>query len=303
MSNSTLVNYTKISPHRTVGNWKKTKFTIHHMAGINTVEGCGDIFQTREASANYGVDANGRVGMYVEEKDRAWSTANPSNDKISINIEVANDEVGGDWHVSDKAIETLIKLMAECAKRNGIKELVYDGTKNGNVTTHDMFMATACPGAYLKSKIPYIVEEVNKQLYAEEKEEPTPTATTYKVGDAVTINGVYTSSTSTEKLNPLRTSGKITRIVQGANPYLLEDDKGVIGWINENVIVKKSVSLEIKVSDKVQVTKKVDWYGTSLAVSGTYDVIEVTGDRVVIGKGKAVTCAIHKNNLKKVNYN
>lgn len=295
MSNSTLINYIKISPHKTVGNFKKIKFTIHHMAGINTVKGCGDIFQTRKASANYGVDANGDIGLYVEEKDRAWSTTNYDNDCKSINIEVANDKVGGDWHVSDKAIETLIKLMVECAKRNGIDKLVYDGTRNGNVTTHDMFMATACPGAYLKSKIPYIVAEVNKQLSEDTKEE---IVSKYNIGDTVKINGVYLSSNSTEKLNPSITVGKITAVLSGVkNPYLLDD--GYIGWVNNDVIVGLS-SDEIKVGDKVQVTKKVDWYGTSLAVSGTYDVIEVSGDRVVIGKGKAVTCAIHKNNIKKV---
>lgn len=173
MSNSKLVTYTKISPHRTVGNFKKTKFTIHHMAGILTVEQCGNVFQNREASTNYGVDAYGHIGMYVEEKDRAWATANYDNDCQSINIEVAND--GGastNWHVSDKAIATLIELMAECAKRNGINKLVYDGTKNGNVTTHDMFMATTCPGGYLKSKIPYIVAEVNMRLMSKEPKPP-----------------------------------------------------------------------------------------------------------------------------------
>lgn len=305
MSNSNLVTYTKISPHKTTGNFKKKKFTIHHMAGILTVEQCGNVFQNREASTNYGVDVYGHIGMYVEEKDRAWATANYENDCQSINIEVAND--GGastNWHVSDKAIETLIKLMVECAKRNGIDELVYDGTKNGNVTTHDMFMATTCPGPYLKSKIPYIVAEVNKHLMAKEPKPPQEEkeAASYKIGDIVKINGVYTSSTSTEKLNPLRTSGKITAILTGKrNPYLLDD--GNLGWVNDACIVSTTKADDsIKVGDKVEVTKKVDYYGTSLAVSGIYDVIEVSGERIVIGKGSAVTCAIHKNNLKKVNY-
>jgi hypothetical protein len=297
MSNSNLVNYTLISPHKTVGNFKKKKFTIHHMAGVLTVEQCGKVFQSREASTNYGVDANGRIGMYVEEKDRAWATANYNNDCQSINIEVANDKTGGDWHVSDKAIETLIKLMVECAKRNGIDKLVYDGTKNGNVTTHDMFVATQCPGAYLKSKIPYIVAEVNKQLTNEEPKKEI--VSKYKIGDKVRINGVYRSSNSTEKLNPLRYSGTITAILTGTrNPYLLDD--GNLGWVNNDCIVSTKVDESIKVGDKVIVTKPVDWYGTSLAVSGTYDVIEVSGSRIVIGKGKAVTCAIHKDNLKKV---
>lgn len=60
----------------------------------------------------------------------------------------------------------------------------------------------------------------------------------YKIGDSVIINGVYISSTSEEKLKPLITEGKITKIIKGArNPYLLENGK--IGWINEDVIVEK----------------------------------------------------------------
>jgi len=58
----------------------------------------------------------------------------------------------------------------------------------------------------------------------------------YSINDIVKINGVYVSSTSEEKLTPLVTEGKITRIVKNAkNPYLLED--GLIGWVNEENIV------------------------------------------------------------------
>jgi len=58
----------------------------------------------------------------------------------------------------------------------------------------------------------------------------------YKIGDVVTINGVYVSSTSTEKLKPLINKGTITRVIEGArNPYLL--DNGNIGWVNDECIV------------------------------------------------------------------
>ena len=73
MSNSPLVNYTKISPNSTKPRRKPiSKITIHHMAGNLSVETCGDVFasEKREASSNYGVGSDGRVGMYVEEKNR-----------------------------------------------------------------------------------------------------------------------------------------------------------------------------------------------------------------------------------------
>lgn len=59
-------------------------------------------------------------------------------------------------------------------------------------------------------------------------------------------------------------------------------------------------SSSINVGDTVQVTNPVDVNGTRLGVSGNYSVMEVNGDRVVIGRGGAVTAAMNKNNLRKV---
>lgn len=59
----------------------------------------------------------------------------------------------------------------------------------------------------------------------------------YKIGDVVNINGVYVSSTSTTKLKPAKTKGKITKIVEARNPYLLEN--GNIGWVNDDCITSK----------------------------------------------------------------
>jgi len=146
------------------GGAKICKITIHHMAGNLSIETCGSVFQTREASANYGIGSDGRIGCYVYEENRAWSTANYTNDKQAINIELAND--GGaetNWHVSDIAIEKCIDLCVDICQRYGFS-LVYDETPNGSLTRHNMFMATTCPGGYLQSKFPYIAQEVNKRL-------------------------------------------------------------------------------------------------------------------------------------------
>lgn len=168
MSNSSLVNYTAISPNSSnPRNNKIKKITIHHMAGNLSVETCGRVFNSknRQASSNYGIGSDGRVGMYVEEKNRAWTSSSPSNDNQAITIEVAND--GGantNWHVSDKALAKLIDLCVDICKRNGIASLNYTGDANGNLTRHNMFANTTCPGPYLQSKFPYIASEVNKRL-------------------------------------------------------------------------------------------------------------------------------------------
>lgn len=167
MSNSPLVHYTRISPNSSNPRNKPiTKITIHHVAGNLTVEQVGNIFAplARRASSNYGVDGRGRIGMYVEEKNRSWCTSNRENDHQAITIEVSNSGGGPNWPVSDVALAKTVDLCVDICKRNGIKELSYTGDKHGNLTRHNMFAATACPGPYLQSKFPYIAAEVNRRL-------------------------------------------------------------------------------------------------------------------------------------------
>ena len=110
----------------------------------------------------------------------------------------------------------------------------------------------------MSSKFPYIAEEVNKRLG---KTEPTPVPTiTYNVGDLVTINGVYVSSTSTNKLVPAITKGRITRVLSGTrNPYLLEN--GNIGWVNDGCIIGK---------ESVNTKTVVNCYWLNLRITSSY---------------------------------
>lgn len=231
-SNLVQVNVPAYSGNYTKGrNGKKIEaITIHHMAGILTAEQCGKIFQQvgRQGSSHYGIGNDGKIGQYVDESNTAWTNSNFDSNCKSVTIETSNCEIGGNWKVSDSALNSLIKLVADIGKRNNLGTLV----KGKNVTWHSMFTSTTCPGAYLLSKMDYIVSEANKI----NAPKTTTTNTERKVGDVVTINGVYVSSDSTNKLSPARTTGSITKIVKGArNPYLL--DKGYLGWINEGCIV------------------------------------------------------------------
>lgn len=170
MSNSSLVSYTKLSPNCDhPRNHAIDKITIHHMAGDLSVETCGNLFAkpSYEASSNYGIGSDGRVGLYVDEGDRAWASASPSNDNRAVNIEVANDATGGDWPVSDAAYRKLIDLCVDICQRNGIKALNYTGGADGNLTEHRMFTATVCPGPYLHKRMGRIAAEVNSRLSAQ----------------------------------------------------------------------------------------------------------------------------------------
>lgn len=180
MSNSSLVSYTRISPNRTSPrNHKIDTITIHCVVGQLSVESIGDIFapSSRLASSNYGIGADGRIGMYVEEKDRSWCSSSASNDNRAITIEVASD-ISHPNAVNDKAYKSLINLLVDICKRNNIEKLLWEGDKSligqvskQNMTVHRWFTTKSCPGDYLYYKHGEIAMEVNKRLIPDKKEE------------------------------------------------------------------------------------------------------------------------------------
>lgn len=217
-SNSSLVEYIKISPKRTKNrNHVIDTISIHCTGGRSTVESLGNLFQTKEASSNYGIGYDGRVGMYVEEKDRSWCSSNAKNDHRAVTIEVAC-EPEDPYKVSDKVLSVLIDLVADICKRNNIKELKWKADKSligqidkQNMTVHRWFYPKECPGDYLYSKHYYIANEVNKKLGVPSvndvvNNESTTTSSAVgskdnlglKVGDEVTLvaGATYTSGKS-----------------------------------------------------------------------------------------------------------
>ena len=176
MSNSSLVNYTRLSPNYYYGrNHKIDTITIHCVVGQCSVETLGSIFSSssREASSNYGVGYDGRIGMYVEEKNASWCSSSYSNDNRAITIEVASNTYDPYW-VNDKAYNATIELVADICKRNKIKKLVWSTNKNTrvnhlngcNMTVHRDFANKSCPGDYLYGKMSDIAKKVNKKLGA-----------------------------------------------------------------------------------------------------------------------------------------
>ena len=339
----------------------------------------------------------------------------------TISIEICYSKSGGDrFH---KAEENAAELTAILMKKYGWGT---DKIGTKTINTHQYRSGKYCPHRTLDEGIDRFWNMV-REKYAtitgtEYNPQPeTPSTSGRKVGDVVTINGIYTSSTSTTKLNPARNSGTITKIVSARNPYLL--DYGNLGWTNDSCITSSSgssssssssgksldqvaqevingqwgngndrksrlqaagynysevqnrvneiltgksssssssssksidtladeviagkwgsgadrknrlqaagydynavqarvneklgvkssgsssssSSSSIKVGDRVKVKSGAkDYNGTGLAssvYSNTYNVIQINGNRVVIGKGSAVTAAVNKNNLYKV---
>lgn len=152
------------------GNWQKIGITPHHMAGVVSAADCARSHANgdREASAQYYIGPDGDIVQGVAEKDRAWTSASYSNDCSHVTIEVSNSETGGDWPISQASWNALVDLCVDICQRNGIEELTWTGDTSGNLTTHDMFAATNCPGPYLKSRMGQLADEVNARLNGEE---------------------------------------------------------------------------------------------------------------------------------------
>ena len=188
-TNSSLINYTCLSPNYSKGRNTINRITIHHMAGNLSVERCGQVFanKSRQASSNYGIGTDGRIGLYVKEENRAWTSSNAVNDRMAVTIEVANTTKGVSnktWEISDQAYKSLINLCVDICKRYGykavlsidslVKGTIAQKTKIANeykapqgvliLTQHNYFNATACPGDYIKKKWNNIVSDINKAL-------------------------------------------------------------------------------------------------------------------------------------------
>ena len=178
MSNSNLAKYIHV-----VGNYSGrqgngvSRIIIHHMAGNLSLETLGNVMESRQSSATYGIDVNGNIGRYVDEAYRPWTSSSWEADKCAVTIEVANNSGAPDWTVSDASMNALIELCADICKRNGIPRLNYTGDKSGNLHMHKWYAATACPGPYLGSKFPYIAAEVNKRLNGSATTAPSNPAT------------------------------------------------------------------------------------------------------------------------------
>lgn len=213
MSNSSLVKYTKISPNKTSPrDHAIDTITIHCVVGQVSVERLGEIFAptSKKASANYGIGSDGRVGMYVEEKDRSWCSSNADNDNRAITIECASDSKYP-YAINDAVYKTLIELCADICKRNNIKELKWKADKSligqvdkQNMTVHRWFAKKSCPGQYIYERLGQIAEEVNKKLKASE------VTVLYRVQTGAFLNKSYADA----MLAKVKAAGFSTYMVQ-----------------------------------------------------------------------------------------
>lgn len=299
MSNSPLVDYTRISPNKnSPRNHKIDTITIHCVVGQCTAETLGNIFAptSRQASSNYGVGTDGKIGMYVEEKDRSWCSSNAANDNRAVTIEVASD-TKHPYAVNDRAFAALLDLVTDICKRNGIKKLVWStkkadrvNHKNGcNMTVHRDYANKSCPGDYLYNRHGEIAAEVNRRLGVAD------TAPDAGAAQGVTVYTVKKGDTL------YQIAAKYGTTYQAIAAYNGIKNPNVIRVGQKIKIPASTAQAALKKGDRVKVLNAVTYDGKPFRTYyDTYDVIQVSGARVVIGVGATVTAAVNAANLRKV---
>ena len=128
-TNSGLVAYKKLSPnHSGQRTHSIDRITPHCVVGQCTAEGLGDWFaaSSTQASSNYGIDRDGRVGLYVEEKNRSWCSSSNANDQRAVTIECASDTTEP-YAFRDVVYQKLITLCVDICRRNGKNKLIWFG--------------------------------------------------------------------------------------------------------------------------------------------------------------------------------
>lgn len=130
--------------HYTAGREGRSidKVILHHNAGDLTVEDCYRVWSNREASAQYQVESNGRIGQLVNDWDTAWHAGDWDANVTSIGIEHA-DCSSDPWRISDECLESGAHLTAAVCKMYGLGRPAW----GVNVFGHSDFSATACPAS------------------------------------------------------------------------------------------------------------------------------------------------------------
>ena len=187
MSNSSLVSVTVKSPNNSGQRTMKIdRITPHCVVGQMGAASLGNWFakKTTQASSNYGIGYDGKIGLYVDESCRSWCSSSAANDQRAVTIECAS-ETYAPYAMKDAVYASLVKLCVDICKRNGKTKLLWLGDKAKTLaytpksdemllTVHRWFANKSCPGDWLYSRLGDLAAKVTKELKPKEIEPITP---------------------------------------------------------------------------------------------------------------------------------
>ena len=177
MANSPLVSFTKLSPnHSGKRTCSISRITPHAVVGQFSVERICDCFKdgSRQASCNYCIGGDGRIGLCVDEQNRSWCSSSRDNDQRAVTIECASD-LTEPYTMKPEVYAALVDLCVDICRRNGKKRLLWIADRDKALsyevksdemllTVHRWFARKSCPGNWLFGKLGDLAQEVNSRL-------------------------------------------------------------------------------------------------------------------------------------------
>ena len=299
-TNSSMVAYTKLSPNNSGQRTHSIdRITPHCVVGQCTAEGLGAWFakSSTQASSNYGIDKDGRVGMYVEEKNRSWCSSSNANDQRAITIECASD-TSEPYAFKDVVYQTLIKLCVDICKRNGKNKLLWLGEKDKTLsyepksgemilTVHRWFANKSCPGNWMYARMGDLAEKVTAALGG--NSDSTTTTQTTQTSVLYRVRKTWADSKSQKGAFKILENAKKCA---DANPgYSVFDVNGVnIYTTNTTSDTTAAVPFLVKVSISDLNIRKgpgTDYDRTQFIPVGVYTIVEVkSGNGSTAGWGR-----------------
>ena len=158
----------KGSPNHYSGRsgYQVTHITLHIMVGY--LAGTDSTFanSASQASAHYGIGADGTIHQYVSERDGSYSDANYASNNSCISIEHEGGMAQGAV-CTQACIDASARLCADIARRYGWDHLWHDGLK-GNVWLHREIPGTdhACCPDLAPNGLPFqqVIDKANAIL-------------------------------------------------------------------------------------------------------------------------------------------
>lgn len=157
-----LIDGLSATGHVTHIEHRKTHVTLHHNGGRLSHYGVLSVWQVREASAHFNIDAAGTAAQFVRPNEYAWSTGSTEGNQKSISIEMCNQTVAPDWIVGEETWRGAARLAGWIFARI----IGYRPTSEFLVVHHDWF-ATLCAGPFI-DRIYWQILEAAERAYDDE---------------------------------------------------------------------------------------------------------------------------------------
>lgn len=180
MAYSSLATKSIISPNYVKRTHAIDCVSVHCPCSNMSLDTMGEIYKDpkRKSSANYGIDTNGNIAVFVDEKNASMCTSSSGADDRSVTIMVSCMVAKDPYQISDAARQSLILLIVDICIRNNIHELKWKNDKTygltashgGPVDKQNMFIHTwfkddiVDPGKWLIDDHAKLVEDTNTQL-------------------------------------------------------------------------------------------------------------------------------------------